>query len=434
MKKILFSIFCLVMSAALYASSGDVLTLDEAIASAKENNVSLEIAQIGLKQSLRNANTLSSYIPDISIDGSFTAAGSAIGSTGGFEANGDIGISMSLGTNLITDAAAKSVERTLANLSYASTVDSLEESVTISYWNLSSSMNQIEVAKNSLENTKMNYEDILSAYQNGLKSELDLANAELAVAEAEYELKALEDAYELAKDDFRILTGIDEEPLELSKLTETIYLCLPSAKELYDTFAENTNTIKTYSAKVNQSETALKTTRLDSQLPSVTLSAGWTLGPESAYLGSWNGGMEDSASVTVAFSIPISSYIPGSSGYNKVEDAKDAVAVAKLNLKDAEDTLENDISSTLIEIKQNRENLELAQKKLEIAERTYSLGRDAYGSGLMTTSDFLELEDSLFAARISLVDARYAYFNACNSLSFLLGIDYETLTDLYSEA
>ena len=434
MKKIIFSSLCLALAMGLHASTGGVLTLEDAISSAFENNISLEIAQIELKQSLRNANTASSYIPDLSIDGSFTAAGSAIGSTGGLEAKGGIGISMALGTNLITDASAKSIERTLANLAYAATADSLEESVTTSYWNLAAGRNQIEVAKTSLESAKNNYENIAQAYENGLKSELDLANAELAAAEAEYNLKILEDAYELSEDNFRILTGIKTDPLVLSGLSETVYLDLPSASELYDTYADGTNTIRTYSAKVSQSETALKTTRLDEQLPSVTLSAGWTVGPESTYTGSWNGGMEDSASVTVAFSIPISSHIPGSSGYNRMEDAKDAVAVAKLNLRNAEDTLENDISSLLMEISQNRENLELSQKKLGLAERAYSLGKEAYGSGLMTTSDFLDLEDNLFSARMSLVDAQYAYFNSCNSLGFLLGLDYGTLTDLYGEA
>lgn len=434
MKKIIFSSLCMALAMGLNASAGGVLTLEDAVSSAFENNISLEIAQIELKQSLRNANTASSYIPDLSIDGSFTAAGSAIGSTGGLEAKGGIGISMSLGTDLITDASAKSIERTLANLAYAATADSLEESVTTSYWNLASGINQIEVARKSLESAESNYEDIAQAYESGLKSELDLANAELAVAEAEYSLKLLEDAYELSEDNFRILTGIETDPLVLSELPGTVYLDLPSAEELYDTYAGGTNTIRTYSAKVDQSETALKTTRLDAQLPSVTLSAGWEIGPSGTYAGSWDGRMEDDASVTVAFSIPISSYIPGSSGHNRVEDAKDAVAVARLNLKEAEDTLENDISTLLVEIDQNRENLDLAQKKLGLAERAYSLGREAYGSGLMTTSDFLDLEDSLFSARMTLSDARYAYFGSCNSLGFLLGLDYETLVDLYGGA
>ena len=432
-RTILFPVLCLFM-AGLYASSGDVLTLDEAIASAMENNISLEIAQIELRQSLRNANVASSYIPDISIDGSFTASGSAMDSTGSLTAGGGIGISMALGTNLITDATAKSIERTLANLSYATTVDSLEESVITSYWNLSSSKNQIAVAENSLENAQDNYDAILESYDSGLKSELELANAQLAVAQAEYNLKALKDAYVLAEDEFRILTGLENEDIVLEDLPETVWLDLPSADELYNTYADGTNMIRTRSAQISQSETSLTTTKLNNQLPSVTLSAGWEMGPESTYISSWNGGMTDRASVTVAFSIPISNYIPSSSGYNAVENAKDSVAIAKLNLQDAEKTLLNNISSCLKTINQEKENLVLAGKKVEIAERTYDLGKDAYEAGLLSFSDFSDLEDSLFSTRISLVDAEYSYFNACNSLCFLLGIDYETLTDLYGEA
>ncbi len=431
-RTILFLVLCIFL-AGLYASSGGVLTLDEAIESAMKNNISLEIAQIELKQSLRNASTASSYIPDLSIDGSFSASGSAIDSSGSMIARGGIGISMSLGTNLITDATSKSIERTLANLSYSSTVDSLEESVTTSYWNLVAGSNQIAVAQNSLESAKKSYEDVLTAYNNGLGSELDLANAELSVAEAEYNLKALKDSYELSEENFRILTGIEDEDIVLSALPDTVFLNLPSADELYSLYADSTNTIKTYSAKVSQSETSLISTKLTSQLPSVTLSAGWDIGPESTYASSWSGGFTDTASVTVAFSIPVSSYIPGSSGYNQVENAKDSVSIAKLNLKKAENDLRNSISSSLIEIGQERENLLLAEKKAAIAEKTYDLAKEAYANGLMTLSDYLNLENSLFAANISLVDARYGYFDACVGLGFLLGVDYETLTDLYGE-
>lgn len=431
-RTILLPVLCLFM-AGLCASSGDVLTLDEAIASAMENNISLEIAQIELRQSLRNASVASSYIPDISINGSFTASGSAMDSTGSLTARGGIGISMDLGTNLITDATEKSIERTLASLAYSSTVDSLEESVTTSYWNLVAGANQVEVAQNSLDNAKKNHEDVLEAYNSGLRSELELANAELAVAEAEGNLKALSDSYELSKESFRILTGIDEKDFVLENLPSTVFLSLPSADELYTEYAANTNTIKTYSAKVSQSETALTSTRISTQLPTVTLSTGWDIGPESTYMGSWNGSFSDNASVTLAFSIPISSYIPGSTGYNQVENAKDGVAIAKLDLRKAEDDLKNSISSALIDISQKKDNLLLANKKTAIAERTYELAKEAYSSGLMTLSDYLELESSLFSERISLVDARYAYFNSCNSLAFILGVDYETLIDLYGE-
>ena len=150
----------------------NLISLDEAISMAYENNTDMEVARYDLGIALRDANMASSYIPDIAI------SGSAIERTFGTGVDASVGISMDLGTDLIMDSAEKSIQKTLAYLTYASTEQSLEESITTSYLALSRSKKEIESASNNLESARRSYEMLKEAYDGGLASSLDMAEAD----------------------------------------------------------------------------------------------------------------------------------------------------------------------------------------------------------------------------------------------------------------
>ena len=170
-KKASIFILLLVMSYSLFAMD-NLISLDEAISMAYENNTDMEVARYDLGIALRDANMASSYIPDIAI------SGSVIDRTFGTGVDASVGISMDLGTDLIMDSAEKSIQKTLAYLTYASTEQSLEESITTSYLALSRSKKEIESASNNLESARRSYEMLKEAYDGGLASSLDMAEAD----------------------------------------------------------------------------------------------------------------------------------------------------------------------------------------------------------------------------------------------------------------
>ena len=170
-KKASIFILLLVMSYSLFAMD-NLISLDEAISMAYENNTDMEVARYDLGIALRDANMASSYIPDITI------SGSVIDRTFGTGVDASVGISMDLGTDLIMDSAEKSIQKTLAYLTYASTEQSLEESITTSYLALSRSKKEIESASNNLESARRSYEMLKEAYDGGLASSLDMAEAD----------------------------------------------------------------------------------------------------------------------------------------------------------------------------------------------------------------------------------------------------------------
>ena len=327
-------------------ADGNVITLDEAISSAMENNTDMEIARLELQQSIRSANNASQYIPDLTLTGSATLVGSILGNstldpnswnaTAGF----DVGISMGLGTSMIGTTAANNAAKILANLNYAMSLSSVEQSVTTSYWNLVSAKRGMESAKTSLEAARRTYESVQDAYSAGLATSLDLSNAELEVLNYESALKQLEDAYTLSQEAFRILTGIEGD-FDVTDFPQIAYLDLPTAEELYAAYGDNTNTVRMLNATVASSEAALTVQKVSNLYPSVSLSLNYNVGGDYTHRQSnplthetiYNDfGMNDTASATVSFSIPVGSYIPGSKGNTAVRNAEDDVAISKINL------------------------------------------------------------------------------------------------------
>ena len=406
------------------------ITLSEAIESAMENNTDMEKARLELQSSLRSASNISQYIPDLSLTGSATLAGSIIDKSWSGQAGFDVGITMGLGTSLIGSTAVNNATRTLANLNYAIETSSLEQSVTQSYWNLVGSKKSIESAQSDLEASERTLESTKASYEAGMASSLDLANAELTVLRYQYALKLLEDAYIISQEAFRTLTGIEGD-FDVTDFPEIVYLSLPTAEELYKEYGESTNSIKMLNASVSSSEAALTLQQVSNLYPSVSLALDYNVTGTTDFEKANN--ISDDFTARITVSVPISSYIPGSSANNNLKNAKDSVAISKIELNAGRKELLSSIRSLLTTIEQNRSNIEICSKLSDTAEKTYELALESYNAGLISSSELQSKMDSLSSAQLDLISAKSEYIKNVYSLAFMLNIDYESLVTLYAE-
>lgn len=436
MRKILLVPVLLLSLLMPLSADAPVITLSEAIESAMENSTDMEIARLELQSSLRSASNASQYIPDLSLTGSATINGSMLGNTtldkmsGNGSAGFDIGITMGLGTSMIGTTAVNNAKRTIANLTYAMSLSDLEQSITKAYWTLVSSKRSLESMENDLAAAERAYDDTKAAYDSGLVTSLELSNAELSVLSYEYALKQLQDAYVLSQDAFRTLTGIEGE-FDVTDFPEIAYLSLPSPEELYNQYGESSNTIKMLHASVATSEAALTLQQVSSLYPSVSLALDYRVNGTTDFENA--NGFSDSFSAKVSVSIPISSYIPGSSANNSLKNAEDSVAISKLKLNAGRKDYISALRSTLTSIEQNRSNIEITSKKAEVAQNTYDLALESYNAGLTSFSDLQTRMDALSSAQIELINAESEYIQNVYALSFMLDIDYESLVTLYAE-
>ena len=439
MRKILL-VLSLLMALCAPSFSADVITLDEAIQSAMENNTDMEKARLNLQQDLRTYSNVASYIPNLALTGSANIAGSALGSTtlGLAERNWSTGasfsagISMELGTSLIGTTAVNNAMRTVSELTYAASVDSVEQSVTTSNFALSSSKRSMESTRISLESAKRSLESVKERYDAGLATTLDVNNAEIAVLNYEFALKQLEDAYTLSEESFRTLTGIEGE-IVVEEFPEVVYLNLPTAEDLYASYANNTTTIRALNAAVSASEAALTSTRLQTTIPSVNLALNYNFGGSTFYNNNTTNDLTDGASATLSFTIPISSYIPGSSTNNTLRNAQDDVAISKVELKAGQDGMLSGLRNTVNTLNQTKENVNINSRQLELAQKSYELSLESYNAGLITLTELQTAQDSLNTAQLNLINQEATYVQNAYNLAYTLNIDYETLVSQYAE-
>lgn len=430
MRKILLVPVLLLSLLMPLCADAPVITLNEAIESTMENSTDMEIARLTLQSSLRDASNASQYIPDLSLTGIATFDGSIKDQSWSNSGIFSAGISMRLGTSLIGSTAVNNANRTIANLTYAMSLSSREQAVTTAYWELVSLKRSIESKKDALETVERSYEQIASKYEVGLATSSELSEAELKVLEKQYELKQSQDAYVLAQDVFRTLTGIEGE-FDVTDFPEIVYLSLPTAEELYNKYGENSNTIKKLHASVSLSEAYLTSAQVSSLYPSLSLSLNYGVDGTTDFKNSNSFG--DGFSATVTASIPISSYIPGSSANNSLKNGEDSVAISKLELNAGRKEYISNLRNTLTKIEQSRSNIEILSKTADIAQDTYDLALESYNAGISSLSDLQDKMDKLNTAQMNLINAESEYIQNVYSLSFMLDIDYESLVTLYAE-
>ncbi len=440
----------LVFMLPLGAESLPVVTLDEAIASAEENNIGLKQAAITLNQTIRNENNyVSTYLPTFGLSatagtgvsfpnqGTLTATDKTTFNGVDLDLGASLNFSYALTGSKITDGESRRLSKESATIDYQSNVSSLESNVIKAYWNLAALDIAIKNAELSVSDAQSSYDSVAEMYNSGMTDELSLTQAELALNQAIYTLQTYKDQKALALASFRALTGIEGD-FQTEMLPETVMLQLPSPAELYDIYAEDTTDIRSARNALATAKTAEKTATLSQYMPTVTANINYTYGgglSSKASLTASAGEYTTSAhnlSGTVAVNIPLSSYIPGSTADETRKNASDAVSIAALSLSNTQNTLLQTIESNAMSISQQQQLLSMAESSLILAENTYSLAEEAFEAGLMSAYDLSARRSDLLSAQMSETSARLNHLLSSYDLAFTLGIELQDLQEQYA--
>ena len=134
---------------------------------------------------------------------------------------------------------------------------------------------------------------------------------------------------------------------------------------------------------------------------------------------------------SLTVSVPLSSYIPGSSADQTRRNAADQVQIMALGVKDAQDTLLQTIREASLTIGQQADMLTMAERSRDIAQRTYDLAEEAFDAGLMSANDLSSARMSLLSAEISMVSASLNHLLSCYDLAYALGMTIDELQETY---
>lgn len=292
-----------------------------------------------------------------------------------------------------------------AQLQYTISKLNLEYNVSQSFYSVYSAEQSLLTAKEDLINQQKSFEIIKNKVDAGLSANEELWQAELNLQNAESSVYNSTVTLENAKDrlkqsiglslntDFSLMANIDVKTIDV-ELKDAIEFGLQKRMEL----RQNEITLE------NSRMSLLQVQDQDKVSGDVSLTVG--LDGINDQITNLYDNPSDNESVRLSFTIPIWDW----------GARKSRIKVAENNLRTAEINQEQELISIEMEIRQTYRSLknlvyqiEIAEKSVENAIRTYELNLEKYQNGDLTSMDLKQFSDQLTQKRNALTTARINY-------------------------
>jgi multidrug efflux system outer membrane protein len=304
-------------------------------------------------------------------------------------------------------------------LNYENIRRQLEAAAAKTFYNLIAEKENLSILEDVLNLSQQQYRKDQVSFQNGLINQLTMVRSQLSAESSKLELVQAQSQYEINKNAFLMILGFDqnsdvtfEDGFDIFQLTENPETLI--AEHLY-----KRPDIANQRNRIEMLENTKKQTAINAKAPSISLSAGWS--------GGWSGNFSDSISGGVSVGIPIDSWIPGSDADQRIKSASGESEKARLELHNIENNAADQIRSLTANLNNSWESIIVSQRKIEIAELTYSLTEQGFQNG---TVEFIDLETArqeLFQARQDLLIEETTYKNMIFDLAAALNINWQEL-------
>lgn len=400
-----------------------VLSLEDCIVLARENNISIKVQQNTLEDlKLKNSFSWNSVSPTLKGEASYSD--NFLQDVKSFGVSGSVGLTLS--TNLYSSIKGAKLNYENGILTYQQAVKQIELNVWKAFYGLIYKNDYYLFQKQNLETAKKNYEQNLAKFRSGKISELDVMTSQVnyeqkkpVVEEARIDLI---NNYQL----FKQILGIPQD--DIIKLDGSLdkFLDLKSIK-----LPEKDKPAPDIQAAMNAVEIAknnLLAQRFSAYGPTITGSYkyGKTMNVDSSDWTTTN-------SFSIGVSIPLDSYLPWSQSAVSINTLKKNLDSARLKLQDAETSIKVSTDNYIRKIEQIIAMLEVSKQNVELAKKTYEMTEKAYNYG---KTDFLTLQnavDNVTNAEITLSSQAKTLLETLLDTEYLLGLDFGTILKLSNE-
>ena len=423
---ILFSVF----SWNVFSAENDelskekILTLEECISLAKENNLSIKVQKNTLNDLKRkNETSWNSVSPSIKGDAAFQDDFTNK-TTESFSISGSLGLTLS--TNLYSTIKGAKLNYENGLLTYNQAVKQIEMSVWKTFYDLIYKTEYFSFQSQNLLTAKKNYEQNLEKFKNGKISELDVMSSRVSYEQKKPVLEEARIDLTNNLELFKNIIGVDFD--DEIKLDGSLDFLL-ELKDIKLPPKENPSPdVQAAKFAVEIAENNLLAQRFSSYSPVITgtYKYGQALNIDNSL---WN----EISSLSVGVSIPLDSYLPWSSSAVSINSKKESLESAKLNLEDAEKSIRVNTENALRKINQIISMLEVSKETVALAKKTYEMTETAYNYG---KTDFLTLQnasDNVLNAEVSLKNQAKTLMETLLDTEYLLGLEFGTILKLSTE-
>ncbi len=292
-----------------------------------------------------------------------------------------------------------------AQLNYAIQLLSLERLVTTSFYNVYQKQQSLEIERQAYENMQKSYEIIKNKVDAGLSAREEIFQAELNLASSRSGFENSQVSFENAKDEFKILIGINlyDDILVLPNIeVDTVSINTAFA---IDQGLENRMEIRQSQINLETSQFDLITTKaLNEFKGQLDLSVG--LFGDNENLGNIYDNPTDNESVSLSLTIPLWDWGERKS---RIKASEASIESSRISLEEEQNDIILNIRQTCRSLINLKNQIEIARQNVNNAQLTYDLNLEKYRNGDLTGMDLNIYQNQLSEQQMSYTNSLISY-------------------------
>ena len=402
------------------AGSCAELSLDEAIEMALAQNTALKVTKKGedtaeakVRQAKGNNGVSASLSDNLTTRKVEGASGT---NTNNLSLSG----SLPIYTGGKNQASIKSSEIGVdtARLATERGQENLKFSVIKAYYDALEAKKTIEVDQESVDNYQAHLTNVQQLYSAGSKAKIDVLRSSVELSNARQTLIKAQNSYEVKLANLRNYLNMDrDEPLTLTTDFFFERFDTPMSEAIAYAYG-NRKDLQADAYVVEQRELDIKAAKAGF-LPTVSLSVG--AGQENAFGSSSSSSNNVSAGLGVSWNIFDSGVTKA-----KVDEAKIARDVARLNLQKDQETADLTLRTAYYNMREAERRLDSTGDAVGQAEEDYYIAKEKYRAGEGLMLDIIDAQLALSTAQLNHISAQYDYARYKAEVENAMGI---SLTD-----
>lgn len=434
-KNILTTVFCsilLIFGSSVMAQQAQdsiIISLDQAIEIALEENNSIKIADLTIEKSgYSKKGTYAALYPNISASGSYQRTikkqvmamdfnGNAMEIEVGKWNNVNAGISASM--PLINAQLWQSLKLSALDVEIAveqarSSKISMIKQVKQAFYAVLLAQQVYDVYKDVYDNAAKNYEHTEQLYNSGKSSEYEYLRAQVNVKNAEPNVYSSLMAIDLAIWQLKAVMGVDLAAKIGVQGNIDQYKDDMMSYKMTETNLDNNTTLAQLQLQNKQLERTIKMTKYQ-YIPTLAASFSYSyiaMGDDFKF--KWN----PYSVAGLSLNIPI---FDGFSKHNNIKQYKATQDILQLNIEDTERNLKIAFKNYENQIATYMKNYTAAESTLEVAQRSYDIAEKMYELGKATLLELNDAQLALVQAQLTMSQAVYNFMVTKASIEELAG-------------
>ncbi len=432
-----------------------IIDAETAVQLALANNLGVELQDIDVRKAKRLVdNAWTVFIPQVSASGSLSRVNEVqerlsfqSGPTGPvptfeegprWNLGAELSAGLSVNLQIIRNIQQTVQQYDLGVINLQDAKAQLRRDVRKQFYELLSQQENIRITRESIETAEERFEQTQINYDNGLVDEFTLLSSRVQLENLRPQLEQQQLGYRSSLMGFKQTLGIDPgEPVELEGRIEADLISLEADAIIRD-YLERRYDIQLARQSITLQELSLDAKRAE-RYP--TLSLNWRADPSFAgdpfddpwfddVENDWN---QQSGAFSISITQPLDPLLPFSRTQVEIENLKDDVQKARIQLQQARTGAEIQIRQLVDQLETSRSAIEVRRLNVERARRAFSLAQEAYDAGNRELLEVREAEDELEQAQVQLLDEQKNYVVALLDLVYALNTSIDELRERSNE-